>query len=96
MAGRSERLGWKVIGLGAAIPAGILARKVVTAAWTRSTGTPPPTNPEAPDVTWAQALAWAMATGAAVGVARMLTARRLAAWWRRSTGHLPPGMREVA
>jgi Protein of unknown function (DUF4235) len=47
------------------------------------------------DVTMAEALAWAVASGVAVGVARMLAARKAADYWRRSTGSLPPGLEEV-
>jgi hypothetical protein len=95
MAGRSERIAWKVLGLTAAIGAGVLAKKVATTAWEKGTGNPPPANPESPDTTWPQALAWAVATGAAVGVARMLASRKLADYWRKSTGHLPPDIQEV-
>jgi hypothetical protein len=96
MAGRAEKLTWKVLGLTVAIAAGVLARKVATTAWERTTGSPPPTNPEDPRVTWPQALGWAVATGAAIGVARMLASRKLASYWRRSTGHLPPGVQDVS
>ncbi|HSK27530.1 MAG TPA: DUF4235 domain-containing protein [Jiangellales bacterium] len=93
---KGEGLAWKVLGLTAAIAAGIAAKKVATTAWKRSTGTPPPANPEDPDVTFAQAVAWAVVTGAAVGVARMYASRKLAKYWRKSTGHLPPGVQEVS
>jgi Protein of unknown function (DUF4235) len=86
---------WRVVGTGSAIGAAVLARKVLTTAWKTTTGNPPPTNPESPDVTWREALAWAVVSGAAVGVARMLATRKAAHYWRRSTGHLPPGMEEV-
>jgi hypothetical protein len=95
MAGKSEQIAWKVVGLVAAITAGIAAKKVATTAWEKGTGSPPPANPESPDTTWAQALGWAVATGAVVGVARMLASRKLADYWRKSTGHLPPGIQEV-
>lgn len=95
MAGRRERVAWKVIGLAAAITAGVIAKRITTAAWKAGTGNPPPANPESPDTTWAQALGWAVATGAVVGVARMLASRKLASYWRKSTGHLPPDIQEV-
>jgi hypothetical protein len=36
-----------------------------------------------------------VASGAAIGVARLLATRKAAEYWRRSTGNLPPGMDEV-
>ena len=95
MAGKSERIAWRVLGLGAAVAAGFVARKVATTAWQKGVGEPPPANPEDPSVTWAQAVGWAVAMGAAMGLARMLASRQLAAYWKKSTGHLPPGISEV-
>jgi hypothetical protein len=55
----------------------------------------PPTNPESPDTTWQEAVGWAIVSGAAVGVARLLATRTAANYWRKSTGELPPGLEEV-
>lgn len=86
---------WKVMGLGSAILAGVAARKVLTTAWRKGTGEDPPANPESPDTTWGQAIAWALASGAAIGLARMLATRKAADYYRKSSGHLPPGLEEV-
>ena len=90
----SSRL-WKVYGMVAAAAAMVVTRQVLDKTWRAATGKPPPTNPEHPDVTVAEALAWAALSGVAVGVARMLAARQAAHYWRRSTGNLPPGMEDV-
>jgi hypothetical protein len=42
-----------------------------------------------------EAVAWAVASGVAVGVARMLASRKAADYYRRSTGHLPSNLDEV-
>jgi hypothetical protein len=84
------------MGLGSAVLAGVAARKVLTAAWRKGTGDDPPANPESPDTTWIEAVTWALASGAAIGVARMLAARKAAEYYRRSAGHLPPGLEEVS
>ena len=94
MAGSSRRL-WRVYGMVAAAAAMVVTRQVLDKTWRLATGKPPPTNPEHPDVTVAEALAWAALSGVAVGVARMLAARQAANYWRRSTGQLPPGMEDV-
>jgi hypothetical protein len=38
---------------------------------------------------------WAIATGAALGVARLVAMRGAAQAWKRTTGSLPPGVEEV-
>jgi hypothetical protein len=86
---------WKVFGLAAATGATIAARKLLETGWRAATGTTPPKNPEHPDVTFGEALGWAIASGVTVGVARMLATRRAAAYWRRSTGRLPPGLEDI-
>jgi hypothetical protein len=86
---------WKVYGMAAAAAAMVVTRQVLDRGWRLATGKTPPTNPEHPDVTLAEAMAWAIASGMAVGVARMLAARQAAHYWRRSTGQLPPGMDEL-
>ena len=90
----SSRL-WKVYGMVAAAAAMVVTRQVLDKTWRVATGKPPPANPEHPDVTVAEALAWAALSGVAVGVARMLATRQAAAYWRRSTGQLPPGMEDI-
>lgn len=86
---------WKLYGVLAATAATLAARQLMDRTWRLATGNPPPSNPEHPDVTMAEAVAWAAVSGVAVGVARMLATRKAANYWRRSTGDLPPGMEEV-
>ena len=86
---------WRVYGMAAGAAAMVVTRQVLDRGWRLATGNAPPKNPEHPDVTMAEALAWAVASGIAVGVARMLAARQAAHYWRRSTGRLPPGMDEL-
>lgn len=86
---------WKVIGTGAAVLAAAGARKGVSALWRLITGKEPPSNPEHPDTTWVEAIAWALASGAVIGTARMMATRQAARFYEKSAGHLPKGMEEV-
>ena len=86
---------YTALGLAATLGATVLARKLMTTTWKLSTGKPPPTNPEHPDVSMGEAVAWAVTSGVAVGVARMLASRKAADYYRRSTGHLPPNLEDV-
>jgi Protein of unknown function (DUF4235) len=87
---------WKLFGTVSAVAAGIATKKVLEVAWKTATGHPPPANPEHPDVQWWEAVSFAVASGAAIGVARMLTARKAAEYYRKSTGRLPAGLKEVS
>lgn len=89
-------LAWKVIGTGSAVLAATAAQKGLTAAWRLATGDDPPTIPEDPDTSWREAVAWAVMSGAVVGVARLVATRRAAHYYMRSTGELPKALqREV-
>lgn len=86
---------WSVMGLASTVGATIFARKALTTTWKVATGKQPPVNPAHPDVSIAEAVAWATASGVAVGVARMFASRRAAEYYRKSTGHLPPNLEDV-
>lgn len=87
---------WKVMGTGSAVLAAVVARKVVHSGWYRATGKNPPTNPASPDTDLAEAIAFAVATGAIVGVARMLATRKAAQYFQKSAGHLPDAAHETS
>lgn len=88
-------LGWRLLGGLSAVAAGMAARRLMVRGWRASTGHNPPANPAAPGTRWREAIPYAMASGAVLGLARMLATRKAAAYYRNSTGHLPPGMEEV-
>ena len=85
---------WSIFSLVAALLAAAAARKALNASWKAATGKAPPANPASPDVEMREALAWAAVSGTIVAVARMLATRRAAQYYARSTGHLPPGVKE--
>jgi len=87
---------YTLLGLAATVGATIVARKAMSATWKISTGKEPPSNPEHPDVSMAEAVTWAIASGVAVGLARMLAGRKAADYYRRSTGHLPANLEDVS
>jgi hypothetical protein len=86
---------WRIFGGLSAVLAGIAVRKLLGKGWQTTTGDLPPANPAAPGTRWPEAVGWALASGAAMGVARMLATRKAADYYRKSTGHLPKGMEEV-
>lgn len=95
MAQGLSRFTWKALGLVGGIAASTAARKLTDKAWKRTRGGEPPRNPASRTTTWPEALAWAVVSGTAVAIARLLEARAAAAAWEKTTGHLPPGLEEV-
>lgn len=77
-----------------ALGAAALAKKAIDKSWTIATGKKPPENPADPDVDIWEAVGWAVASGTAIGLARMIAQRRAASYYARSTGHLPPDLRK--
>lgn len=86
---------WKLVGITSGLVAARTTKKVLDKTWTKTKGTEPPRNPAAPGTTWGEALSWAIATGAALGVARLVAMRGAAQAWKKTTGSLPPGVEEV-
>jgi len=86
---------YKVIGIGAGVVAGKIARSALDKGWARTRGGEPPRNPAVPGTTWSEALAWAVASGVCVAVARLIAAKGVASTWVKATGHLPPGVEDV-
>lgn len=81
---------WSVMSLGAALGGAAVAKKALNSGWKAATGKQPPANPADPDVDLWEAVAWAVASGTLVGLAKMLATRRAAHYFYKSTGHLPP------
>ncbi|MCU1679146.1 MAG: hypothetical protein JWM93_3904 [Frankiales bacterium] len=59
----------------AALAAATLMRKTLEKAWVQATGKEAPVNPESSETTWGEAMAWALVSGALLGVARLIARR---------------------
>jgi hypothetical protein len=86
---------WRMVGAGAGVAAGALARKGIEEAWRSARGTDPPSNPASPDTNWGEALAWAVASGVALAVIRLVAQRGAAEAWRAVTGEYPEELESV-
>jgi hypothetical protein len=95
-AGDNGKVGYKLMATVASLFGAYAARKALHLAWKTTTGKQPPANPEHPEVTWAEAVGWAVVSGAVIGVARMAAQRKVASSWHKSTGQLPPGLESTA
>jgi hypothetical protein len=83
---------WKVLALGSALMAASAADTLLSLIWRGFTGSKPPTVPEDPETTTAEALGWAALSGAIIGISRMYATRRAAAYYVKSTGQMPKAL----
>jgi hypothetical protein len=90
-----EKVLWKLVGILTGLFAAKTGRSVLDRAWARTKGGEPPRNPAAPGTTWGEAVTWAVASGVAVAIMRLLATRGAASAWKKAAGHLPPGLEEV-
>jgi hypothetical protein len=90
------KLVWKIMGTSATEGADVVARKLATAGWTVAMGKPPPGHISDPKVSWPKAIGWAAASGAIIGVARLLATRRAAAYFTKCAGHPPAELPDVS
>ena len=87
---------WKLVGSLSGIAAGSATRAVLRAGWQRTMGADPPTNPASPSTRWSEALIWAVASGVAMAVMRLVAQRGAAEAWKASTGSYPAGLETVS
>ncbi len=66
----------KLVTTGAAIFAGILAKKTTDSTWKFVTGSDSPENPDDPDIDLKEAIAFAVLSGIIVGLARLAANRQ--------------------
>lgn len=84
-----SNIGWKILAAGAGLAAGVIAQKLTDGTWRFVSGAESPAQPEDPDVDWKEAVAFAVLSGAIVGLSRMFANRQAAKLYQKSTGHLP-------
>jgi hypothetical protein len=96
MSQTAQKALWTVIGTGAAALTGLAVRRLLLVLWRSVTGHDAPMDPGDRDTSWAEGIAWAVASGAAVGVGRMIAARGATAGWEKVMGDLPPGASKPA
>lgn len=96
MGRRTDKAMWRVVGGASGLAAAALTRAALGSLWRARKHDDPPANPAAPSTSWPDAVLWAVATGVALAVARLVALRGAAEGWRKATGQLPPGLEETA
>lgn len=79
----------------AAIGAVAATKPLVARAWTAVACREAPGNPAHQDVGWGEAIAYALLTGALVGVVRLVAQRGAAGAWAKARGQHPPALRST-
>lgn len=86
---------WNGVAAGSAIAGVALTKPLVEKGWRMAFGSDPPGNPADPEVTWRDALLWAVITGAVVGIIRLFAQRVAAGAWNRARGGYPNALRHT-
>jgi hypothetical protein len=87
----SQKVGWMVVGAGAAMLASSIVERSLAAGWKAATSKSPPSKPESPKKTgWKEAIVWTAASALAVGLSQVLAKRGAAVGWEYATGNHPP------
>jgi len=84
---------WTLYSRSASVLAAVSSAQAVNLVWRASLGRKAPASPENPEVTMREAVAWAIVSGSAAQLARIIATRRAVDYWVRSTGQLPPGIK---
>jgi hypothetical protein len=85
-------MGSKLIGIGTGLAVRKLSEKALNKVWLKTKHSEPPADPASPGTPWAEALSYAVASGVAIGVARLVATRGAATAKMKLTGKAPEGM----
>jgi Protein of unknown function (DUF4235) len=86
---------WNGVASAAAVAAVVATKPFIERAWRMIVGSEPPGNPADEEVSWRDAILWAVVTGAVVGVIRLVAQRSAAGAWQKARGHYPATLRST-
>ncbi|NNF64407.1 MAG: DUF4235 domain-containing protein [Acidimicrobiia bacterium] len=87
-----DKVLWKALSAALGFAAAWAARNISTSIWSRVSDGDVPVNPANREVSWMNAVGWAVLAGSAAGLARVVGRRGAAAAWVSATGDTPPGL----
>jgi Protein of unknown function (DUF4235) len=85
-----KELAWQGVALASGTLAATAVRRIAVTTWRSTKHEDPPENPVSNDVSWPDALTWAISVAVGAAVARVIAQRGAAAAWKRATGDPPP------
>ena len=86
---------WNTVASAAAVGAVVATKPLIERCWQMVTGAEPPGNPAHEEVSWRDAMLWAVVTGAVVGLIRLVAQRSAAGAWHKASGHYPNPLRST-
>ena len=86
----AKKYGWKAFTIGLGALAGFVTTRALEVIWKALRGSMPPKTAADRRSSLVDALSWAVATGAGVGVARLLAIRSAATLWEVAAHEPPP------
>jgi len=89
----SESGAWKILITAVWAGTAVVVRGLIVRGWERRSGGGPPSNTADDDTTWREAVIFAIVSGIALGIARIVSDRAAAEAWRRVRGSYPPGIK---
>ena len=89
-------MAWKAVALAAGGASAFATRRLMRAAWKGAKGDDPPSNPASRSTTGGEALGWAVASGVAMAVTRLIAQRGAAAAWKAKKGSYPRALEDVS
>lgn len=84
---------WKALAIGSGLVGARLAKVATDGTWKAATGTKPPQNPADPDVSWKEAVGFAIVSGSIMAVVRMLAQKQAAKVYTKTAGHPPAALK---
>jgi Protein of unknown function (DUF4235) len=85
-----QRYVWQAVAFVSGAAAAACVRRAAVTLWRTGRHEDPPIHPAARDVSWRDALIWAMSVAVGAAVARVVAERTAAAAWNAATGARPP------
>ncbi len=85
-------VGSKLVGIATGVVVRKISDKALDKVWQKTKHSSPPADPASPGTPWSEAISWAVASGVAVGVARLVATRGMASAKMKLTGEVPEGM----
>lgn len=85
-------VGSKLVGIGTGLVVRKASDALISKAWRRTRHSEPPADPASPGTPWKDAVSWAIASGVAMAVGRLLATRGTATAKMKITGKVPEGL----
>ena len=89
-------VGSQLVGIATGVAVKKASDALISRLWCKTRRNEPPADPSAPGTPWGDAIAWAVASGIAVAVGRLVATRGTARAVAKVTGRVPEGMEPPA